>query len=134
MPSQLLVFFDHQFARRSLRSCRRRLLQIQRTPELTIAMLACARIGAIHSIVFGAFSSDSLRDRINDSLCKAIVTQDTGVRGTKTDIPMKVNADKAMEECKSIEKCFVVRRTGTDVNMQINISITGILVAEEYYK
>ena len=51
--------------------------------ELAIAMLACARIGVVHSIVFGAFSSDSLRDRINDSQCKAIITQDTGVRGKK---------------------------------------------------
>ena len=53
-------------------------------PEAVIAMLACGRIGAIHSVVFGAFSSDSLRDRINDSLCKILITQDTGVRGEKT--------------------------------------------------
>ena len=63
-------------------------IYMQMIPELTIAMLACARIGAIHSIVFGAFSADSLVTRINDSECKAIITQDTGVRGTKLDIPM----------------------------------------------
>ena len=64
-------------------------LYMQMVPELAIAVLACARIGAVHSVVFGAFSSDSLRDRINDSECKILVTQDTGVRGTKKNIPMK---------------------------------------------
>ena len=54
---------------------------MQMVPQLPIAMLACARIGAVHSVVFGAFSSDSLRDRINDSTCKILITQDTGVRG-----------------------------------------------------
>ena len=63
-------------------------IYMQMIPELTIAMLACARIGAIHSIVFGAFSSESLSDRINDSSCKLLITQDTGVRGNKTDIPI----------------------------------------------
>ncbi|MFP6902252.1 MAG: AMP-binding protein, partial [Verrucomicrobiia bacterium] len=71
-------------------------IYMQMIPELTIAMLACARIGAVHSIVFGAFSADSLVTRINDSECKAILTQDTGVRGTKADIPMKANADAAV--------------------------------------
>tara|TARA_B100001250_G_scaffold223804_1_gene191894 strand:+ start:569 stop:2488 length:1920 start_codon:yes stop_codon:yes gene_type:complete len=93
-------------------------LYMQMIPELSIAMLACARIGAVHSIVFGAFSPDSLSDRINDSKCKALITQDTGVRGLKQDIPMKLNADKALEKCPSIENCFVVKRTGTEVNMK----------------
>ena len=92
-------------------------IYMQMIPELAIAMLACARIGAVHSIVFGAFSSDSLRDRINDSSCKAIITQDTGIRGNKNNIPMKDNADKAMNECPSINKCFVVKRTGSNINM-----------------
>ena len=92
-------------------------IYMQMIPELTIAMLACARIGAVHSIVFGAFSADSLVTRINDSECKAIVTQDTGVRGTKLDIPMKANADKAVESTPSIEKILVVKRTGTEVDM-----------------
>lgn len=93
-------------------------LYMQMIPELSIAMLACARIGAVHSIVFGAFSSDALRDRINDSSCKALITQDTGVRGTKLNIPMKVNADKAVSETPSIEHVFVVKRTGEAVEMQ----------------
>ena len=92
-------------------------LYMQMIPELSIAMLACTRIGAVHSIVFGAFSPDSLRDRINDSKCKILVTQDTGVRGTKQNIPMKTNADKALAETPSIENCFVVKRTGEDVPM-----------------
>ena len=87
-------------------------------PELSIAMLACARIGAVHSIVFGAFSSDSLKDRINDSKCKIVITQDTGVRGQKIDISMKKNVDIALKDCPSIQKTFVVKRTGSNVYMK----------------
>ena len=64
-------------------------IYMQMVPELSIAMLACARIGAVHSVVFGAFSADSLRDRINDSACRLLITQDTGVRGKKNNIPIK---------------------------------------------
>ena len=92
-------------------------LYMQMIPELAIAMLACCRIGAVHSVVFGAFSADSLRDRINDSSCKILVTQDTGVRGTKDNIPMKANADKALLESPSISSVLVVKRTGVDVAM-----------------
>ena len=92
-------------------------LYMQMIPELAIAMLACCRIGAIHSVVFGAFSADSLRDRINDSSCKILITQDTGVRGTKDNIPMKANADKALLETPSISSVLVVKRTGVDVAM-----------------
>ena len=92
-------------------------IYMQMIPELTIAMLACARIGAVHSIVFGAFTADSLVTRINDSQCKAIITQDTGVRGVKQDVAMKANADKAVENTPSIEKVLVVQRTGSPVEM-----------------
>ena len=92
-------------------------LYMQMVPELAIAVLACARIGAVHSVVFGAFSSDSLRDRINDSQCKILVTQDTGVRGTKQNIAMKSNADNAVSDTPSIEHVVVVRRTGEPINM-----------------
>ena len=95
-------------------------IYMQMIPELAIAMLACSRIGAVHSIVFGAFSPDSLRDRINDSRCRAVVTQDTGVRGLKKDIPMKDNVDKAIIDCPSIEKVFVVNRTSSKIKMKIN--------------
>ncbi len=92
-------------------------LYLQMIPELPISMLACARIGAIHSVVFGAFSSDSLRDRINDSSCKMLITQDTGIRGNKNNIPMKENADSALKNTKSIESVIVVKRTGSKVEM-----------------
>ena len=92
-------------------------LYMQMVPQLPIAMLACARIGAVHSVVFGAFSSDSLRDRINDSTCKILITQDTGVRGVKQNISMKANADVAVAETPSIEHVVVVKRTGEPVNM-----------------
>ena len=92
-------------------------MYLQMVPQLPVAMLACARIGAIHSIVFGAFSADSLRDRINDSECKVLITQDTGVRGTKQTIPMKSNADNAVAQTPSIEHVIVVQRTGEPIEM-----------------
>ena len=93
-------------------------IYMQMIPELTIALLACARIGAVHSVVFGAFSPDSLESRINDSECKVLVTQDTGVRGTKNNIPMKANADKAVKNAPSIQKILVVKRTGSPIEME----------------
>ena len=92
-------------------------MYMQMVPQLPVAMLACARIGAVHSIVFGAFSADSLRDRINDSECKVLITQDTGVRGTKQTIPMKSNADNAVAQTPSIEHVIVVQRTGEPIEM-----------------
>ena len=96
---------------------------MQMIPELAIAVLACARIGAVHSVVFGAFSSDSLKERINDSKCKILVTQDTGVRGTKQNIPMKSNADMAVLNTPSIEHVIVVSRTGEPIEMDSNRDI-----------
>ena len=93
-------------------------LYMQMVTQLPVAMLACARIGAVHSVVFGAFSADSLRDRINDSECKVLITQDTGVRGTKQNISMKTNADKAVSQTPSIEHVVVVQRTGELVEME----------------
>jgi acetyl-CoA synthetase len=93
-------------------------IYLQMVPELPIAMLACTRIGAIHSVVFGAFSADSLRDRIQDSGCKVLITQNTAIRGAKTDIPMKTNADIAVAQCPSIEKMIVVWRTRHQVTMR----------------
>ena len=92
-------------------------IYMQMIPELAIAVLACARVGAVHSVVFGAFAPDSLEARINDSECKVLITQDTGVRGTKNDIPMKSNADIAVQKTPSIEKVLVVNRTGSSIEM-----------------
>ncbi|MFP4197633.1 MAG: AMP-binding protein, partial [Methanomassiliicoccales archaeon] len=88
-------------------------------PELPIAMLACARIGAVHSVVFGGFSPDSLRDRIEDSQCKLLITADGGIRGGK-EIPLKENVDQALEPDGPVERVIVVRRTGGEVNMVEN--------------
>lgn len=86
-------------------------------PEAAVAMLACARIGAVHSIVFGGFSPEALRDRINDSDCKVLITSDEGVRGGRP-IPLKANSDAACLNTPSIDKVIVVNRTGGDINMQ----------------
>ena len=84
-------------------------------PEAAYAMLACTRIGAVHSVVFGGFSPDSLRDRILDSDCQTVITADEGVRGGKK-VPLKVNTDKALEECPNVSTVLVVKRTGGDIN------------------
>ncbi|MDZ4170365.1 MAG: acetate--CoA ligase [Coriobacteriia bacterium] len=86
-------------------------------PELPIAMLACARIGAIHSIVFGGFSSQALRDRIQDSSCKMLITADEGVRGGRL-VPLKAMADEALHECPCVESVIVVSRTQNRVDME----------------
>ncbi len=85
-------------------------LYLPMIPELAFAMLACARIGAIHSIVFGGFSAQALKDRIQDCKSKLIVTADRGVRGGR-QVPLKANADVALQECPTIEKMIVVKRT-----------------------
>ncbi len=82
--------------------------------EAVYAMLACSRIGAIHSVVFGGFSPEALKDRINDSACSVIITANEGVRGGKS-IPLKTNVDKALEQCPSIRHCIVVKHTDTDI-------------------
>jgi acetyl-CoA synthetase len=92
-------------------------LYMPMTPELAIATLACARIGAIHSVVFAGFSARSLEDRIKDATCNIIVTADGGYRGAKT-IELKQIVDKALETCPSIKKSIVLRRTGGGVNMK----------------
>ncbi len=83
-------------------------------PEAAYAMLACARIGAVHSVVFGGFSPEALKDRILDSDCQMLITADEGMRGGRA-IPLKVNTDKALESCPNVHTCLVVRRTGADV-------------------
>jgi len=83
-------------------------------PELAYVMLACARIGAVHSIIFGGFSADSISGRILDCKSEFLITADEGVRGGKT-IPLKNIADKALEKCQNVKKCLIVKRTGCDV-------------------
>lgn len=83
-------------------------------PEAAVAMLACTRVGAIHSIVFGGFSPDALRDRINDSDCQVLITSDFSLRGKK-QVPLKSNADQALAECPNVKTCIVVKRTGGEI-------------------
>ena len=83
-------------------------------PEAAIAMLSCARIGAVHSVVFGGFSPEALRDRILDSDCRVVITADEGPRGGK-EVPLKANVEKALEGCPEVHTTIVVRRTGNAV-------------------
>ena len=85
-------------------------------PEAAYAMLACARIGAIHSVIFGGFSPDSIAGRIQDCDSRLVVTADEGLRGGRK-IPLKVNVDEALERCPQVERVIMVRRTGADVNV-----------------
>lgn len=85
-------------------------------PQLAIAMLACTRIGAIHSIVFGGFSAEALKDRINDSGCNLLITADAGLRGGKL-VRLKDTSDEALAGCPTIENVIVYRRTGCDITM-----------------
>ncbi|WP_412754087.1 acetate--CoA ligase [Legionella londiniensis] len=86
-------------------------------PEAAIAMLACARIGAIHSVVFAGFSPDSLKMRINDADCSLLITADEGLHGEKT-VPLKKNCDEALKECPGVKTVIVVQRTGNSVFWQ----------------
>jgi acetyl-CoA synthetase len=83
-------------------------------PEAAYAMLACARIGAVHSVVFGGFSPESLKDRILDSDCRVVITADEGLRGGRP-VPLKANTDRALEKCPEVHTVITVRRTGGDV-------------------
>ena len=84
-------------------------------PELAITMLACARIGAVHSIIFGGFSAESISGRVNDCESEYIITSDEGVRGGKT-IPLKDTVDEALINCPNVKKCIVIKRTGNYIN------------------
>ena len=87
------------------------------TPELPIAMLACARIGAAHSVVFGGFSANALVDRINDADCKAVITQDGAYR-RGAEIPLKATVDEALPACPSVKTVVVYKRTGSEIKME----------------
>src|ERR1041385_3042927 len=87
------------------------------SPELAISMLACARIGATHSVVFGGFSSNALIDRINDAQCKAVVTADGGWRRGH-EVKLKPAVDEALKQTPSVKSCVVVKRTGSAIHME----------------
>ncbi len=87
-------------------------------PEAVYAMLACARIGAVHSVVFGGFSPESIKDRILDSDCQMVITADEGVRGGK-HIPLKSNVDEALRSCPNVHTVLTLRRTGGDITIMV---------------
>ncbi len=110
--------FANALKAQGIKSGDRVVIYMPMTPEAVIAMQACARIGAIHSVVFGGFSAESLRDRINDAGAKMLITADGGTRGGKI-VELKAAADKAMAGgCPSIESLIVYQRTKHDINMQ----------------
>ena len=99
-------------------------------PELTVAVLSCARIGAIHSVVFAGFSAQALQDRINDSECKLIITADGSFRGEKV-LNLKSIVDEAIQNCGSIEHCIMVERTKAEVNLVIDRDLLWCELMEE---
>ena len=108
--------FSNALLRLGVRKGDRVALYLPMVPELAIAMMACARVGAIHSIIFAGFSANALADRIIDASAKMVITADGGFRGTKT-IPLKAITDEALERCPSIEHAIVLKRTGEAINM-----------------
>ncbi len=109
--------FSNVLRQKGIRKGDRVAIYLPMVPELPIAMLACARIGAIHSVVFGGFSADSLRSRIRDCRAKMLITADGGFRGGRV-IALKRNADEALDSSPGVKTCIVVRRTGTGVKMK----------------
>ena len=106
--------FSNALKSRGVKKGDRVSIYLPMVPEAAVAMLACTRIGAIHSVVFGGFSPDALKDRILDSDCQVVITADEGVRGGKA-VPLKANTDKALESCPNVHTVFVVKVTGSDV-------------------
>ena len=96
---------------RGVRAGDRVCIYMPMVPEAAYAMLACTRIGAIHSVVFGGFSPEALKDRINDASCRMVITADEGLRGGKK-VPLKTNVDAALADCPSVDTVIVLERTG----------------------
>ncbi|MBC7745501.1 MAG: acetate--CoA ligase [Flavobacterium sp.] len=108
--------FSHVLVNNGVKKGDRICLYMPMVPELAIAVLACARVGAIHSVVFGGFSAQSIADRINDAQCSLVITADGGFRGSK-EIPLKNVVDDALVQCKSVTKVIVLTRNRSPVSM-----------------
>ena len=106
--------FANVLKERGVRKGDRVSIYMPMVPEAAVAMLACTRIGAVHSVVFGGFSPEALKDRILDSDCRVVITADEGLRGGRK-VPLKANTDKALEKCPDVHACIVVRCTGGQV-------------------
>ncbi|SPD75969.1 acetyl-CoA synthetase [uncultured Desulfobacterium sp.] len=109
--------FANVLKKRGVKKGDRVAIYLSMVPQLPVAMLACARIGAIHSIIFGGFSPGSLKSRIKDCAATVLITADGGYRGGKV-VPLKENADEALRDCPEVKTCFVVRRTSSNVEMK----------------
>jgi len=107
--------FANALKKRNVKKGDRVCIYMPMIPEAAYAMLACARIGAIHSVVFGGFSPESLKERILDSDCQTVITADEGIRGSRS-IPLKKNVDIALKECPEVHTVFVVKRSGSNIN------------------
>ena len=107
--------FSNALKTRGVRKGDRVCIYMPMIPEAAVAMLACTRIGAVHSVVFGGFSPDSLRDRILDSDCQTVITADQGIRGGKP-VPLKANTDIALQACPNVKNVIVVQRTKGDID------------------
>ncbi len=118
--------------RRGVRKGDRVCIYLPMIPEAAVAMLACARIGAVHSVVFAGFSSEALKDRILDANCRFVICADEGLRGGKR-VPLKKNVDAALAVCPAVEAVFVVRHTGADVDWTVerDIAFADALSVEE---
>ena len=114
---QMVCRFANVLKDRGVKKGDRISIYMPMVPEAAVAMLACTRIGAVHSIVFGGFSPDALRDRILDSDCRVVITADEGPRGAK-NVPLKANVDEALQACPNVHTVLVVKRTGNEVNWQ----------------
>ena len=102
---------------RGVRAGDRICIYMPMVPEAAYAMLACTRIGAVHSVVFGGFSPEALKDRINDAACRMVITADEGLRGGKT-VPLKTNVDAALNHCPSVDTVVVLQRTGAKIHWE----------------
>ena len=100
-------------------------------PEAAFAMLACARIGAIHSVVFGGFSIESLKDRILDSDCQTVITANEGIRGGKS-IPLKANVDEAIKKCPGVHSVIVIKRTENKANFNSDVDVDYLSEKENF--
>lgn len=100
---------------RGVRAGDRICIYMPMVPEAAYAMLACTRVGAVHSVVFGGFSPEALKDRINDAACRMVITADEGLRGGKT-VPLKTNVDAALNHCPSVDTVVVLQRTGAKIH------------------
>ncbi|MDM8545087.1 acetate--CoA ligase [Candidatus Venteria ishoeyi] len=114
---EMVCRFGNAMKARGVKKGDRVCIYMPMIPEASVAMLACARIGAVHSVVFGGFSPEALKDRILDSDCQVIITADEGLRGSRP-VPLKQNADKAISHCPNVHTVFVVEHTKGDVNWE----------------